>query len=427
MHGQAKLSLLEAIFINITIMIGTGLFINTVVLAQSNGAFVLVNFLLTALLMLPLVFSFAQLSRLYPSGGFYTFAAATINPLVGFSSAWIYFFAKLASSTLGMHVFVSLMQQIIPPLKTVPTLFLDFCIISLCTILNLFNLKTGSQLIKYFFVLKLIPIVTVISAACFYGHTTNLIDLSGSSSSILYTMPLVLFTLLGFEASCSLSNQIENAKQNAGRAILLSFGIVVALSIMYQLGFYLLLGTQFLQFADYRDAFPALFKIILPNQAYLQNGIYTLIHACIASSAFSGAYGMFYSVRWNIITIAEHGHLGKLGALVSRLNNYQSPLVCTIGSGLICFCYLLITQGNLTTLQQTSAFGCTITYAISAFSLFLHYKKNKQCANLLLPITALLSCAVLTSICFYNLYTTGFGALVALSSISMCGLLLYRK
>lgn len=427
MHTTQKLSLFEAICINITIMIGTGLFINTVLLAQYSGPFVLLTFLATGCLMLPLVLSFAELIRYYPVGGFYTFASKTINPIVGFLSAWIYFFAKLASSTLGMHVFVCIMQQIIPPLAHIPTLALDVIIISSCTILNLLNLKTGSTLLKYFFILKLIPIATVLLASIVYGSGATLLELPSSANGILYTIPLVLFSLLGFEASCSLSNQIENAHKNGARAIIVSFSFVVLLSIAYQLGFYLILGSEFLAFTDYRQAFPALFALIIPHQDLLQKIAYTAIHAAIASSAFSGSYGMFYSLRWNMVTLAEHQHLKIGNNAIKQFNQYGSPFICTLFAGIICLCYVLITHGSLVTLQQLSAFGCTITYIISAFALLLHRTQNTSHTGILLPLTALASCGLLASICFYNLYTTGIGALIALGIITVAGIGLYKE
>lgn len=426
MHAIQKLSLFEAICINVTIMIGTGLFVNTIPLAHYSGYFVLLTFLITGCLMFPLVLSFAELLRRYPVGGFYAFAAHTIHPFIGFLSAWIYFFAKLASSTLGMHVFVCIMQQIVPPLAAIPTLLLDAIIISTCTTLNLFNLKTGSCLLKYFFVIKLIPITTILLTSMYYGSFNTLLHIPSSANGILYTIPLVLFSLLGFEASCSLSNQIENAQKNAARAIIISFSLVVLLSIAYQLGFYLLLGNQLFAFIDYRQAFPALFGLILPHNELLQNIGSMIIYIAIASSAFSGSYGMFYSLRWNMVMLAEHQHLRIGNNAIATYNQYGSPFICTILAGISCFCYLLITHGSLVTLQQVSAFGCTITYIISSIALLLDQKQKNHSASLFLPRAALASCALLSALCFYNLYNTGFIALIALMVITASGMLLYK-
>src|SRR5581483_2039418 len=104
-----KLSFWTAVFVNLNVMFGAGLFINTVVLAHSAGFLGFVCYLLVALLLIPLILSTAALLRFYPDGGFYVYAAKSIHPLAGFISSWAYFTGKLASATLLIHVFTSLM------------------------------------------------------------------------------------------------------------------------------------------------------------------------------------------------------------------------------------------------------------------------------------------------------------------------------
>jgi len=93
-----KLSLLAAIFININIMLGTGFFINTVVLTKEAGSLSSSVYLVVALLILPLIMSMAKLLEYSPeSGTFYDFGKY-ISPYFGFLSSWSYFTAKLCSS-----------------------------------------------------------------------------------------------------------------------------------------------------------------------------------------------------------------------------------------------------------------------------------------------------------------------------------------
>ena len=71
---EQKLSLTSAIFINLNIMMGAGLFINTVVLSQQMQASSIFYLSTIGLLMLPLVFTMSKLVAHFPSGGFYSFA-----------------------------------------------------------------------------------------------------------------------------------------------------------------------------------------------------------------------------------------------------------------------------------------------------------------------------------------------------------------
>src|SRR5438132_371967 len=114
MSSDYKLSLPTAILININIMLGSGIFINTTNLAQRAGALGALGYFLVSLLMLPLVLSIAKLLHKYPEGGFYSFARYEINIFTGFLSAWTYFVSKLASATLVIHISVLLMQKLFP-------------------------------------------------------------------------------------------------------------------------------------------------------------------------------------------------------------------------------------------------------------------------------------------------------------------------
>ena len=99
MSQNFKLSLPVAILINVNIMLGTGVFINTVELAKRAGALGFLSYLIVGILMLPLIASFATLMKIYPQGGFYAFAQKELGPLAGFVSAWSYFIAKMASAS----------------------------------------------------------------------------------------------------------------------------------------------------------------------------------------------------------------------------------------------------------------------------------------------------------------------------------------
>jgi len=114
-----KLSLWAALFININIMFGTGIFINTVTLAKLTGFLGFFSYSIVALLLLPLIIAIAALLKRYPSGGFYTYAARDINITAGFLSAWAYFIGKIASAALLIHFFIIMLQTIIPWLQPI--------------------------------------------------------------------------------------------------------------------------------------------------------------------------------------------------------------------------------------------------------------------------------------------------------------------
>src|SRR5581483_9992356 len=143
MTQDYKLSLPAAILININIMLGVGIFLNTSLLAANCGAVGFLNYLLVGLLLLPLVMSIAKLVEIHPSGGFYTFARQEMSIFAGFLSTWVYFSGKLASCSIMMYTSVLIFQKLLPALAPINPLYLDLVIISIFIGLNMYNMKAG--------------------------------------------------------------------------------------------------------------------------------------------------------------------------------------------------------------------------------------------------------------------------------------------
>src|SRR5271155_4816079 len=151
---KTYLKLPIVILININIMLGTGIFLNTTKLARQAGALGALSYIIIGVLMLPLVLSITELSRLHPTGGFYAFGSKEISPLVGFVSTWAYFIGKLASACVGIHFAVTLIQYLIPPLAIINTFAADCTLITIFVMLNMLNMKTGGKIQTLFIVMK---------------------------------------------------------------------------------------------------------------------------------------------------------------------------------------------------------------------------------------------------------------------------------
>lgn len=419
-----KLSLWSAIFININIMVGIGLFVNTTVLAQSLGAFGWAAYAVLAILLLPLILSIAKLVEIYPSGGFYTYAREALHPFAGFLSAWCYFTAKLASATLMIHTSMLLLQQIIPILAPIHIFTLDTIVMSLFVGLNMFHMRAGKSVQILFLCMKLIPILFVLFSGLLLFSADNLVATDFNLAHFINTMPLVLFAALGFEATTSLSNNIADAKRNGPRAILISYGIVVSLNVLYQLLFYGVVGTALAQATGFLQAFPLLIGTCCGTGS-LSILMQSLCNIAIASSALGGAFGILFSNSWNLHTLAQHNHIIKADLFLKE-NRFGIPFACILAEGVIFFIYLLGTYGSQIPLQQIAAFGSTIAYSLSIAGL-LAVTLRKQANNtaLWIPILGLINCAFFLISCLNSFYIRGAHSLYIFSSLLCIGIALY--
>lgn len=409
--SQHKLSLTSAIFININIMLGSGIFINSTILASKAGALGGFCYLLVGLLMLPLIIAISKLVELHPAGGFYTFASKEIHPYAGFFSAWSYAVGKLASAVIITQFAVMLTQQVIPALAQFDTLALNAFIMLLFILLNMFDIKTGSSIQKVFFAAKMIPILFAIFTGLYLFSWSNVPVHAINYADLPITLPLVLFAMAGFEAACSLSSRIENPQVNGPKAIFISYGLVIAATTLFQLLIYGALGSALAAMPDYRYLFPGLVAGLLPDQTALGNHLINIIHLAIASSALGGSYGVIFSNNWNFFTLASHNHLFFSEKFV-QLNRYHIPWLCVLLEGLIYFVFLFVSRGSQIPLQQMGALGPTIGYSLSAFALLCaSYKFTNRIAIRAISVLSLFSCSLLFTAAIYSLFKYGVSTL----------------
>ncbi len=417
-----KLSLFSAILINLNIMLGSGIFINTVLLSKAAGGLGALTYLLVGILMLPLIWVIAELLKYHQGGTFYEFGRS-IHPLVGFISSWSYFTAKLASSALGIHIFVTLVQKMVPSISSVNPLILDSIIICLFTSLNMFNLHFGRSVQYIFVTLKFIPILFVLISALFFfsGNYYALENLHWDG--ILGTIPFVLFAFSGFEASCSLSRSIENPEKNGPLAILISFGLVLTVVTLYQIDFFGLLGPALSSLPSFREAYPAVSQLVFPHSVSQQLVTNILTLSGIAASSLGASYGILYSNSWNLYSLGQHGHT-LLPNFVTKLNKHNMPIICIITEAVLALGYIWFSGGNQVPLQQISALGSTIAYSISALSFILislFITRKKQ----IFALSSLITCTVLIGATIRNGFIYGFSAYLLYSVIIFIGIIMF--
>lgn len=421
MSRTPHLSLLSAIIININIMLGSGIFLNTALLASKTEGLGSLAYGLVGILFLPLILVFSQLLSDFPGGSFYEFGAA-IHPFIGFLNSWIYFVGKLATPAVGIHIFITVAQTIMPALAGYNPLMLDAFIITFFVGLNLINLRTGKSINYLFITLKLIPILFVLFAALFLFDTNNFNLHDFHKTNLIAVIPLVIFAFTGFEASCSLSKQIIHPEKNGPRAILFSFSIVLMMLMLYQACFFGSLGTLLSSLTDWKAAFPILIQRFLPNHESIHWFLKAITLSGIAASSLGASYGVIYSNFWNLHILAQHGHVFGANWLIKK-NRYGTPFLCVLIAGLIIFCYQWCTKGNQISLQQISAAGNLMAYSISVSCFLILSLRNGR--HRLLAIMSVISTLLLATSFKSNIAAYGANSLGAFMVIILAGTGMY--
>lgn len=418
MTSHQKLSLKDAIFMNLTIMMGAGIITNTVLLTKNSGLLACVSYFVMGIVMLPLISSIAQLIQIHPSGGFYAYAKP-ISPLLAFISCWTYFFAKLASASLILFVSATFIKQLLPALLgNVGTIQVTLTMLTLFIYLNLFNLKAGSKLQQLFFIAKSIPILFVAIAGIMTIPTITIATPTIDLLSIISSLPFILYSFTGFEAACAMSRNIQDPIKNGPKAIFYSFFIVIGIYALFQLLIAIMLMPNITNLVDYKDTFPQIISLLTINPENKQY-LTSLINLVIGFSTLGGAYGIIFSNSWNLLVLAEHNHTIK-PKFFSTVNKHNIPTVAVITQGLICCLFILVTKGAQVPLQQIAALGTIIAYTISVASFLLQTKGSKTT-----PICALITCFGLIAAYFASNITYGFTSFWLFAAMSLLGLIMY--
>lgn len=422
--SSGKLSLSAAIFINLNIMVGAGLFGNIVLLSQKSGAAGFLLYPIVGIFMLPLIAGIAQLLDIYPSGGFYSFAKAGLGEPFAFLSTWSYFVGKLASCSFMLFLSARFLQQLIPLLQPVATLHIAFTILALFTILNLLKFTIGVSIQSFFLFAKFIPILFIICSGIYLFDIQALDYTNFLFTGIPTSVPFVIYSLAGFEASCSLSRNIENSRINAPKAIYYSFFSVLLISCLFQFLAFMGIHEAIGSLENYTQIFP----YILGHLGFthgISAAANNLLSFAIGISALGGAYGILFSNSWNVYELARNNHL-FLSSWISKQNRYFIPVGCVLIESGLCIMFLLLTLGSQIPLQQTASLGVTFAYTISMLSLLAILIQQKAGIKALaVPILGLGACTLFIGACLQNFMIHGIALMYLFLTILGIGMLMY--
>ncbi len=405
MKKLGQISLIPAILINVNIMIGAGLFINTRPLTQFAGYLGFTAYLLGTLLLLPIIATVAELASYYPSsGGLYVYSASTLHPLAGFISGWGYFLGKTTSAAMMCHIFVVFLQQRSMLLASLPTLMLDALLLFGIVALNSGGVTIGGIIQHIFITFKLLPIIAVVITGIVFftkGFDNGFMQATPpiELTSYLLIVPIGLYALLGFEATCSIAHLIKSPETNAKRAIFTSFLFVAAVATTFQFFMYLVMGSDL---SHLPQPFEAFINSFLPGYAYLGS----LLGICVLVSVIGSAFGILTSNAWNLFTLAENNLL-PFRKTLTRLNKGKAPWISLFVEAAIGFVILIAAQEQVA-LQSMAVLAIFISYLFASISgVYLSFMEDGFRLNPLIPLTAFCIVTAILFLCVRTLMEVG--------------------
>lgn len=379
-------------------MVGAGLFINAGPLAAAVGNLGYVAYLLGALILLPVVLSFASLAETNPvSGGMYAYSNMYLGEFWGFLSGWSYFLGKSVSAALLVHTTTKFFYSYLPLANYLPIFMCDWLILATLALINASGVFIGGR-IQYFFIsLKSLPLLFVLGAGMYFFGSPEALAAPVPTMDLFNALPIVIFAFSSFEATCMIAGMLEH-KSHARFVILGSFTFVVLVYTLFQ---FLLYGSVGSSLSSTQEPIKALGEVVFGAHHWIPQTLNSMVFLSI----LGGSFGTLSSNCWNLQAIAADKRIPG-SEVLSRVNSYNVP-VFSLAVEVIVASLLLVISRDQFSLQSMFVFSVTTSYLLGVISFItLANTPLKRSIGFL----GIASCCYLLQLCVQKLVIYGISS-----------------
>lgn len=287
---KKELGLLDIFCIASGAMIASGLFILPGLAFAKTGPSVILAYLLASIIMIPVIFTTAELCTCMPkAGGNYFFIDRGMGPRMGMLGGltdWLSLSLKSAFALLGMGIFLLLL------FPTITELQIKLAAVACClffTVINILGVKIAGRFqvgMVCVLVSLLVLYIIVGSFSIQFQRYTPFMPMG--IGSVFATTGFVLVAYIGLNKVVSVAEEVKNPARNIPLGLFLSLGIV---SLLYVLVVFVTVG------------------VVEQNQ--LQN---TFIPISLGASTFMGWYGSMLMGIAALLAFATTANAGLLSA-----------------------------------------------------------------------------------------------------------------
>lgn len=306
---KKELGLFDVYAICTGAMFSSGFFLLPGLAAAQTGPSVALAYLIAGVLMLPAMFSMAELSTAMPrAGGDYYFLDRAMGPLVGTvggTGTYLALTLKSAFALIGMGaylaLFVDLNIQVVAVALTVAF-----------TLLNIFGAKETTGLQR----LLVIVLVTVM-AVYIVGGVVNFFNISSARATadafspfltsgiagLLGTVGFVFVSYAGLTKIASVAEEVKNPGRNIPLGMMLS---IISTTVIYVVGVFVMITVLPL------DTFQASLTPVADSAAAALGwlpgdvGVILVVAAAVAAFASTGNAGILAASRYPMAMGRDH-------------------------------------------------------------------------------------------------------------------------
>jgi arginine:agmatine antiporter len=325
-----KMSLPQATMLVAGNMIGTGVFLLPVNLAQV-GSIAIFGWVIATLGVAALGIVFAKLGELNPQqGGPYAYARDFLGPYAGFQTNYVYWFGNWIGNVAIAVAAVGYLSELVPIHGPMLTVCVTAGVIWLLTLANILGPRIVGALETWTMLLAIIPILGIALFGWLWFDSATFMagwNVSGESnaSAISRAASMALWAYMGIESASVSAGVIENPKRNVPLATLIGLGLA---AVVYVLSSSVIMGM--LPNEELRTAhapFAEAARIALGTSGAI------IISVCAVLKSFGSLGGWMLLVGQSAKAASDDGMFPKI---FGRLNKHGVP-----GVGLVIVAVLM--------------------------------------------------------------------------------------
>ncbi|SMO65582.1 amino acid/polyamine/organocation transporter, APC superfamily [Saccharicrinis carchari] len=236
------LSLIEVICVSAGVMVSSGLFILPSLAYAKTGPSMILSYLIGSLIMVPTIFTKAELVTAMPkTGGIFFFADRSMGPLMGTLAGFIGWFSlsfKSAFSLLAVGLFVLLLNPMVTEWQ-IKMIAVACCLFF--TIINVLGVKLAGRFQVLIVLILVIALLIYIIDGLFHVEMARFTPFSTYSiNSILATAGFIFISFSGTTKIAAIAGEVKNPRRNLPLGMFYSWGIV---STLYVLAIFVTIGV----------------------------------------------------------------------------------------------------------------------------------------------------------------------------------------
>jgi arginine:agmatine antiporter len=232
------MSLTQATMLVAGNMIGTGVFLLPVNLAQVGGIAIF-GWLVATVGVAALALAFAKLGQLDPQpGGPYAYARDFLGPYAGFQTNYVYWFGNWIGNIAIAVAAVGYLAELIPGISEPPgSVVATAIVIWLLTFANILGPRVIGALETWTMALALIPILGIALFGWFWFDSATFMsgwNVSGESDlhAVSRAASMALWAYMGIESAAVSAGVIENPSRNVPLATLMGLALAAVVYIL---------------------------------------------------------------------------------------------------------------------------------------------------------------------------------------------------